>query len=133
MSREELRFCVTQEERIDHLEQAASEHERAVAIERLQLEESESALADAKAGVDVYIQSSVDEFNEKVERHGDLVDRYNGRLPLVNQKITARNEAVDTYNSACTEKAYFEDDLAIIKAERRWVANNGLQAPVRRR
>ncbi len=83
------------------------------------MEESESALADAKAGVDVYSQSSVDEFNKKVERHGDLVDRYNGRLPLVNQKITARNEAVDTYNSACAEKAYFEDDLAIIKAERR--------------
>jgi uncharacterized protein (DUF924 family) len=119
MSRDELRFCVTQEARMENLEQAISEQERAAAIERLQLEESERALANAKTGVDVYSQSSVDKFNEMVERHGDLVDQYNGRLPLANQKITARNEAVDIYNAACADKAYFEDDLAIINAEGR--------------
>jgi uncharacterized protein (DUF924 family) len=104
---------------MENLEQAISEQERAAAIERLQLEESERALANAKTGVDVYSQSSVDKFNEMVERHGDLVDQYNGRLPLANQKITARNEAVDIYNAACADKAYFEDDLAIINAEGR--------------
>lgn len=119
MSREELRFCVNHDGRLENLEQAISELEGAAASGRLQLEASERALADAKAGVDVYSEQSVDGFNRLVDRHAELVDRYNARLPLVNEKIAERNEAVHTYNTVCAEKAYYEDDLAAITAERK--------------
>lgn len=118
MSRDELRFCVNQDDRIDNLEQAITELEGAAASERLQLEASERALADAKAGVDVYSQQSVDGFNRMVDRHAELVDQYNATLPRVNEKISVRNEAVHTYNTVCAERAYYEDDLAAVNAER---------------
>mgnify|MGYP003643768257 CR=1 FL=1 len=119
MTRGELRSCVIQEEHLKGLEKEISAHEQAISQSQTQLEQIEAELKTAERYVNLRSQDSVDRFNRLVDEHGVLVDQHNAKLPLVNEKIETHSQAVNVFNKACAEKAYYEDDLMQIEAERR--------------
>lgn len=118
MTRGELRSCVIQEEHLKGLENEISAHEQAINQSQAELEQIEVELQKAKRYVDVHSQASVDRFNRLVDEHGVLVDQHNAKLPPINEKVEAHDQAVNVFNKSCAEKAYYEDDLAEIEAER---------------
>ena len=118
LSREELSQCIGQGERLNELDIEIDDLEETASARRAELESNEATLIEAKGVVDASSQSSVDKFNALVDKHGNLADQYNALLMQLNERIAARHEAADLYDSSCAQKAYFDSDLNAIRQAR---------------
>lgn len=70
-----------------------------------------------------YTQGQVDNFNLKVERYNHLVFQYNRELKTYkvmedsyNSMVAGHNIIVNSFQSGCAGKRYYEDDLILARS-----------------
>ena len=124
LSVEEIRACL-------FLEQKANKSEKDLELEQPSISEKEKYLTQLDSEINIlsrylelnkntnfYSQQEVDNFNNKVKRHNELIAVYNKEIAsyksleaTYNSHVTQHNSVVNKFQSECAGKRYYEDDF----------------------
>ncbi|MEE4383165.1 MAG: hypothetical protein V2J02_14285 [Pseudomonadales bacterium] len=118
LTRAQLRECVAMEERIETMQSTIDSQKTELDGAERDLETLGTRLDREAIALDRYSQESVDRYNALVERHRQQIDAFNARVNEYNRLVDDGAPLIDRYNSSCAERAYYEDDLAAVLAER---------------
>jgi chromosome segregation ATPase len=117
LSRQQLKQCVLSEAEINRLSHASDEESIHLENAALRLENLGLMVARSEASVDEYSQQSVNSHNRLIEQYNQELEEYNARIPGAQARQSAVNRRIDTFNSACADRAYYLDDMAAVEKE----------------
>lgn len=114
---EDIRACLKSDAAISDMEAKLDDYKKTVADFRAKIDELAAELDRRRKQIDGTDPDAVADYNRRVDRHAEMVERYNGSfLPNLKGRRKKLNAAIETYNSDCAEKSYFEEDwLAAVK------------------
>jgi len=116
MSRDELRRCMTEDDRLKKETAGVLEAQVAMKKSRSEIDRLGSELEVEKASVDRTNQAAVDAFNEKVKTRGKIISDYSAAAPLFNERIDKLAADQEAYAKECGDRKYLESDYNDIKA-----------------
>jgi len=107
----DIRTCLKLDQDIVRQEKQLAEYEQTLFAFKTDIEELAADIDERRKKIDGTDAKAVDAYNRRVDRHRAMIDRYNQKfLPTLSDRRARLNGAIDTYNSDCAEKAYFEED-----------------------
>ncbi|WP_353110530.1 hypothetical protein [Salinisphaera dokdonensis] len=115
LSRQELRECLSQQNKINAGSQHLDNLEASVHAKAQEIEQLESLIQQREPLVDRYSQYSVDNFNRLIEKHRELVKEYNARLRPINQQVSVHQANVEEFNKTCADHQYYQSDMDAIR------------------
>jgi hypothetical protein len=118
LTRDELRTCLQQQDKLKADEDGILGEQRDLDAEKAAIAQQESALKGELAGLDRTAASAVEGYNAKAVEHERRIDAYNQRSRPFNAKVQAWQGERERWVTACSNRRYKEDDLIIIKAGR---------------
>lgn len=116
LTRDELRQCVTEQERMKRETTDIVQAQAALAKDRAELERVSAAIDADRAGVDRTDQAAVDAFNERAKARARQVESYQAAALRFNQRVDKLEADEKDYAKACTNRRYDNKDLEAIKA-----------------
>ena len=116
LSREQLRSCVAQQNRLNGESAGLDQLEAGQNLKAAELERLEKTISQREPLVDKYSQESVDNFNALVKKQRKLVATYNESLPAYNAEVDKYKIAQEVFNTNCAGHAYYERDMAAVIA-----------------
>ena len=127
LSREQLKMCIDQQNRINSLSAAVDKEQESLEVEQGLLRRLEHKIESDRAFVNTYSQESVDSFNRSLDEHRRKVAAFNKRLSVANEKVERLNSSVSSFNSQCGQRAYYESDMNAVLAGRVKEVGSGSQ------
>lgn len=116
LSRSELRQCLNDEKNINHKYSEVEAQQVTLEDDELQINLLEQQINREKPYIDTTSQHSVDKFNRLISEHRRLVNIYNRKLAPIQQKTQEVNFLIESFNSMCGNRMYYESDMnAILK------------------
>ena len=116
MTREQLRQCLAEQERLKQEGAAAAQAQGVLAKDRADIDRLGAELEADKASLDRTSQAAVDGYNERARARDKRVADYVAAAPLFNQRVDTLDAAKEAYAKDCASRRYFEDDYDAIKA-----------------
>lgn len=116
LTREQLRQCMAEQERVKQEGSAAAEAQAALAKERSEIDRLGAELDADRATLDRTSPAAVDGFNERARARDKRVADYLAATPLFNERVDKLDADKEAYRKACADRRYFEDDFDAIKA-----------------
>ncbi|WP_416897549.1 MAG: hypothetical protein ACMVY4_19110 [Minwuia sp.] len=108
---DDIRACLKTDQDIVAMEAQLADYEKTLAGFQQEIRDLAADLDRRRKQIDGTDAKAVDAYNKRVDRHGAMIDRYNTRfLPTLAERRSKLNAAIDTYNTDCADKAYFEED-----------------------
>lgn len=118
LSREQLRICVTQQNRLNAEASSLDAADAALQAKAAEIENLEKTITRRESLVDQYSQQSVDSFNALIGKHKKLATAYNKSLSAYNAKVDKFKVDQDSFNTRCAGHAYYESDMQAVLADR---------------
>ena len=119
LSKEELRFCMAQQNHLNDISIDIDRNQAALNLRATRIKELEQSITAKEPLVDQYSETSVNNFNALVGSHEQMVREYNSLLPPINARVDEHKTAVQLFNKACADHAYYEDDMRAIQTTRK--------------
>ena len=116
MSRDELRRCMTEDDRLKKETADILETQKSMQQNRSEIDRLGAELEAEKATVDRSSQAAVDAFNEKSRARGKLIEDYKAAAPLFNERVDKLAAGQQGYAKGCGDRKYLESDYDDIKA-----------------
>jgi hypothetical protein len=116
LTRDELRQCVTERERMKQETADIVQAQAALARDRAEIDRVSASIDADRGGVDRGDQAAVDAFNERAKARTRLIEAYQAAAPKFNQRIDKLDADKQAYAKACDDRRYDEKDLDAIKA-----------------
>jgi hypothetical protein len=116
LTRDQLRQCLAEDDRLKKEAVDAVEAQRALERDRAEIDRQGADIETQKGAIDKSDQAAVDAYNERLQARGKLIEAYRTQVPKFNQRIEALNASKAAYTKECTDRKYFEDDYEAIKA-----------------
>lgn len=116
LSREQLRSCVAQQNRLNSESAWLDQLEAGQKLKAAELERLEQAISQREPLVDKYSQESVDSFNALIKKQRKLVAAYNESLPAYNAEVDKYKISQQGFNTNCAGHAYYENDMQAVIA-----------------
>jgi len=116
LTREELRQCMTEQDRMKKETADIVLTQAALARDRAEIDRVSAAIDADRAGVDRSDQAAVDAFNERANARTKLIEAYRAAAPQFNQRVDKLEADQQAYDKACTDRRYDEQDMNAIKA-----------------
>ena len=114
----DIRTCLKLDQDIVRQEKQLAEYEQTLFAFKTDIEELAADIDERRKQIDGTDAKAVDAYNRRVDRHRAMIDRYNQKfLPTLTERRANLNQAIDSYNTNCAGKAYFEDDWLAAVAE----------------
>ncbi len=118
LTREELRQCMTEKDRIKQETADVVQAQAALARDRAEIDSVSAAIDADRAGVNRSDQAAVDAFNERSKARVKLIEAYQAAAPQFNRRVDKLDTDRQAYDKACIDRRYDEKDLEAIKAGR---------------
>lgn len=122
MSRDELRACMDEQERLKQLGDRVKQEQAAADQLRAQVQQIDAALAGKRAALDPADAAATQAIADEVARRDQIVDSYNARLPALREQGTSFDTGRQAWVERCTRRDYDEMDEAAIMRDRRRAA-----------
>jgi hypothetical protein len=116
LTREELRHCLNEQERIKKEGTDLAQAQTRMDAERSEIERLGTELAADKAKVDLTDEAAVNAYNARVLQRTKLVEDFRAAAPPFNARVDKLGEDRKAYATACADRRFFEDDYDAIKA-----------------
>jgi hypothetical protein len=118
LTRNELRECLKQQDKLKADEDAIVAEQRDLDAEKASVAQEGEALKGELAALDRTAASAVEAYNAKAVAHDKRVDAYNTHSKPFNAKVADWQGARASWSRDCGNRRYKEDDLIIIQAGR---------------
>lgn len=115
LTREELRACLTQQDRIRTDNEAAARERDQLEKEKGELVQQGQALKDQLATLDRTNAEAVAKFNEASAERDKRIDAFEARMPVFNAKVEALQKTRQSFSEQCDNRRYDEDDEIAIR------------------
>ena len=122
MTRDELRACMDEQDRLKKLSDGINQGQAALDRQRGEVQALDAELAGKRAALDPADAAGKQALEAEVARRDQIVDSYNARLAEVRQQATSFDTGRQGWVERCTNKDYDEMDEAAIKLERKRAA-----------
>ena len=116
LSREQLRSCVGQQNRLNS--DSVWLVESGLKQKLSELERFDQIISQREPLVDRYSKESVDSFNTLVKEQRKLAALYNEGLPTYNAQIDKYKILQQSFNTTCAGQAYYEDDMQAVISDK---------------
>ncbi len=126
---EQLRACLLLEQKVDTSERQLNTAQDPIENQEKKVKQLEHEVSSLKNYLEIntnpsfYTQEQVDSFNRKVERYNQSISQYNKKLETYkkmeagyNSSVASHNAIVNSFQSDCAGKRYYEDDLVTAKS-----------------
>lgn len=115
LTREELRSCMAQQERIRTQNEAATRERETLEKEKADIVQDGQALKDQLATLDRTNKDAVTQYNEAVTARDKRIDAFEARMPEFNGKVEALQKERQAFAGQCDNRRYDEDDEIAIR------------------
>lgn len=116
LTREELRQCLNEQERIKKEGTDLAQLQTTMDGQRGEIDRTGTELETDKAKVDVSDEAAVNAYNARVRQRTKLVEEYRAAAPLFNARVDKLGEDRKAYASGCADRRFFEEDYDALKA-----------------
>lgn len=116
LTREQLRQCMTEQERLRVETADVVAAQRALDADKAELTRLAEALKTQLETLDRSSQQAVDGYNAEATRRTKMVESYQAAAPLFNDRVDKLDAAKETWTKDCADRRYREDDFDLIKA-----------------
>ena len=118
LSREQLRSCVRQQNRLNSDSVQLEQMESRLKQKLSELERFEQTISQREPFIDRYSQESVDSFNTLITKQRKLVSSYNEDLPTYNAQVDKYKILQQSFNTTCAGQYYYEDDMQAVISDK---------------
>ena len=115
LTREQLRSCLLQQDRLAQLDQEVQKEQSGLAAEKAAFERSGAELKEQLAALDRTSLEAVNAYNERSVARDKGIDDYEARVPRFNQRVEATKAEREAFGKACDNRRYFEEDEIAIR------------------
>lgn len=115
LTREELRSCMAQQDRIRSQNEAAARERETLEKEKAEIVQDGQALKERLAALDRANQEAVTQYNESVAARDKRIDAFEARMPEFNGKVEALQKEREAFAGQCDNRRYDEDDEIAIR------------------
>lgn len=122
MTRDQLRACMDQQDRLTALREKVSQDEAALDKQRTEVARLDADLANKRAVLDPADATAKEALTMEETRRDQIADAYNARLPLLREQASAVNAERQSWVERCAGKDFDEIDEYAIKRERQRAA-----------
>ena len=122
MSRDQLRACMDQQDRLVALREKVLQEEAALDKQRMEVARLDAELATKRAALDPADAAAKEALGAEEEKRNKVAEAFNARLPLLREQATAVNTERQSWAERCADKDFDEIDEYAIKRERQRAA-----------
>jgi chromosome segregation ATPase len=115
LTKEQLRNCIAQREKVSAEAAELKTEQAAVATQKEQIERSGNELKSKIDSVDRTKAEEVAAYNEAVQARDKQIDAYQSRTSAFNARVDANQAAHSAFTEGCSNKRFLDDDEAAIK------------------
>jgi len=116
LTREQLRLCMAEQERLKEEGTAAATNQGVLSKDRVEIDRLGSELDADKATLDRTSQTAVDGYNDRARARDKRAADYVAAAKAFNQRLDKLDADKETFKKDCADRRYFEDDYDAIKA-----------------
>ena len=118
LTRDQLRECLTQQDRLHADETDIVARQRDMDADKTEITQQGQALQAELAALDRTSASGVQAYNARAVEHERRIDAYNARSKPFNARVETLKTQRAGWVKDCSNRRYMENDLVIIKAGR---------------
>ena len=118
LSRNQLRECLAQQDKLHAAETDIVAQQRDMDAEKADITQRGQALQAELAALDRTSEPAVQAYNARAVEHERRIDAYNARSKPFNERVEELKTQRAGWASDCSNRRYMENDLIIIKAGR---------------
>ncbi len=122
MSRDQLRACMDQQDRLLTMRQSVLKEQTSLDEQRAEVAHMDAELASKRAALDPADAVAKQALSDEETRRNAAGDAYNTRLPALKEQGSALDKERQTWVERCADKDFDELDEAAIKRERQRAA-----------
>lgn len=122
MSRDQLRACMDQQDRLLTMRQSVLKEQTALDQQRADVVRMDAELGGKRAALDPADAAGKQALSDEESRRNAVGDAYNARLPTLKEQGAALDKERQTWVERCADKDFDELDEAAIKRERQRAA-----------
>lgn len=122
ISREELRACMDQQDRITAMRQKVMQEESSLDKQRIEVSKMDAELERKRAALDPADAAGKEALTTEEAKRNQIADAYNARLPAVREQAAAVNTERQSWVDRCANKNFDEIDEYAIKRDRQTAA-----------
>jgi hypothetical protein len=116
LTREQLRQCLTEQDRLKQEAAEVVQVQRTLESERAEIDRTGVELTAGKETLDRTSQAAIDAFNAKIQSREKQVEAYRLAAPAFNDRVDKLDTAKRSFAKDCADRRYHEDDYDAIKA-----------------
>ena len=116
LSMDELRQCLSEQDRIKKEGADLAQAQAAMDKERAEIERMGTELAADKAKVDSTDEAAVNAYNDRVRQRTQMIESFKAGAPVFNARVDKLVVDRKAYAEACADRRFFEEDYDAIKA-----------------
>ncbi|MGH6612111.1 MAG: hypothetical protein ACRECQ_17850 [Burkholderiaceae bacterium] len=118
MSREQLRACMDQQDRLTAMRQKVLQEEASLDKQRAEVTKLDADLAAKRAALDPADAAAKEALTAEEAKRNQVADAYNTRLPTLREQVSALNTERQGWVDQCANKDFDEIDEYAIKRDR---------------
>ncbi len=116
LTRDQLRQCMTEQDRLKQETADILQTQKALEIDRAEIDRTGVELKADKETLDRTSQAAIDAFNAKIQAREKQVEAYKVAAPAFNDRFDKLDAAKQAFAKDCADRRYREDDYDAIKA-----------------
>jgi hypothetical protein len=118
MSRDALRACMDQQDRLAAMREKVVQEEASLDKQRAEITRIDTDLANKKAALDPSDAAAKEALTADEEKRNQAAEAFNARIPLLREQANAVNLERQSWAERCANKDFDEIDEYAIKRER---------------
>ena len=122
MSRDQLRACMDQQDRLLAMRESVLKEQTSLDQQRADVARMDAELTRKRAALDPADDTAKQSLGDEETRRNAAGDAYNTRLPVLKEQGSALDKERQTWVERCADKDFDERDEAFIKRERQRAA-----------
>jgi hypothetical protein len=124
MSRDQLRFCMDQQDRLMVMRESVLKEQTSLDQQRAEVKSMDTELERKRAALDPADAVAKQALQDEETRRNQLGETYNARLPLLKEQGATLDRERQTWVERCADKDFDELDELAIKRERQRAAKD---------
>jgi hypothetical protein len=116
LSREQLRQCLTEQDRLKQEAADVLQTQKTLESDRAEIDRTGVELKADKDTLDRTSQAAIDAFNARIQAREKQVEAYKVAAPAFNDRVDKLDAAKQSFAKDCADRRYREDDYDAIKA-----------------
>jgi hypothetical protein len=122
MSRDQLRACMDQQDRVTAMREKVLQEESSLDKQRAEIKRMDAELATKRAALDPADAAAKEALGAEEEKRNQIAEAFNARLPVLREQANAVNAERQSWVERCADKDFDEIDEYAIKRERQRAA-----------